>query len=562
MIKHCSILVVFMMFIYSCHTSSAVLQKHEINDSAKEMPNIVWIVTEDISPTLSMYGDSTASTPALDRLASESTIYDNVYTVVGVCAPSRSAIITGKYPIRMGTMHMRTGKDVFSWGKREYKDKVDRNDIEGNPIREYSAVIPKDIKCFTEYLRAKGYYCTNNAKTDYQFAAPLSAWDENSGNAHWRHRPKGVPFFSVFNIGVTHESRLWVNENLPLTVDPLDVPVPEYLPDNLSTRHTIARNYSNIELMDKKVADILQQLKDDGLYDNTIVFFYSDHGGPLPRQKREIYDSGLHVPMIIKSIHSQDKGRSGRMISFVDLAPTILSLAGIKIPDYMDGKAFLGSQDIGNRQYIYASSDRFDEYTDRIRAIRDKRYLFLKNDYPELPKYKDVKYRKKIPMMKDFLKLKEEGALNEVQRMWFATKTKEELYDCKKDPQNIHNLIDMPEYADVLMRMRNKLKEIRSSENDYGMLPESKMIKKMWPDFQQPVTDAPKTKIVKKFITVECTTPGASISYLVSDQPISKLDRNAHWKLYTHAIKKEKGKYYNFVAERIGYKTSRIVSVY
>ena len=218
-------------------------QAQELNENST-LPNILWIVTEDISPTLSFYGDTTAKTPNLDAFAKESMVYDYAFAVVGVCAPTRSSIITGMYPTSIGTMHMRTGNDVMSWGNRKYKneEELGRNDLENIPIRQYSAVIPDNVKCYTEYLRANGYYCTNNQKTDYQFASPVTAWDENNNKAHWRNAPKGIPFFSVFNIGVTHESMLWRNENLPLTVNPDNVIVPPYLPDNEATRETVARN--------------------------------------------------------------------------------------------------------------------------------------------------------------------------------------------------------------------------------------------------------------------------------------------------------------------------------
>ena len=320
-----------------------------------KQPNIVWIVTEDISPTLSFYGDKTAKTPNLDALAKESIVYKNAFAVVGVCGPNRSSIITGMYPTSIGTMHMRTGKDVFSWGKRTYKKETNITDLQDGKVIQYAAVIPEEIKCYTQFLRAAGYYCTNNAKTDYQFASPLSAWDENSQKAHWKNTPKDKPFFSVFNIGTTHESRLWKNENLRLTVNLKDVKVPPYLPDNTTSRKTIARHYSNVELMDSEVGEIINQLKKDGLYDNTIIFFYSDHGGPLPRQKREIYDSGLKVPFMIKGINGKT-GRTNRMISFVDLAPTMLSLAGVKAPYYMEGKPFLGKFTSDENKYMSQQS--------------------------------------------------------------------------------------------------------------------------------------------------------------------------------------------------------------
>ncbi|MDA9070028.1 sulfatase [Algibacter sp.] len=563
--KHLLSLIAFIIYV-SCHSKS---EKQATITTKKTQPNIVWIVTEDISPTLSFYGDSTAKTPHLDALAKESLIYDNAFAVVGVCAPTRSSIITGMYPTTIGTMHMRTGQDVMNLGKRTYSE-TDRTDLKGNAIIQYSAVIPEDVKCYTEYLRAAGYYCTNNQKTDYQFAAPVTAWDENSNKAHWRNAPKGQPFFSVFNIGTTHESQLWKKSDLTLTVNPDDVKVPPYFPDNEATRNTIARHYSNIELMDAKVGAFIQELKDDSLYENTIVFFYSDHGGPLPRQKREIYDSGLKVPFMIKGLAK--KGRTNRMISFVDLAPTMLSLAGIEPPEYLEGHAFLGEFKTDARDYIFGSSDRFDEFTDRIRAVRDYQFLYLRNEFPELPKYKDLGYRKNVPMMPTFLELKQENRLNRVQKIWFETKNKEELYDCKADPHNINNLAKNPEYASVLSKMRTTLETHLKNRPDLGLQPEAELINTMWPNFEQPVTDtvtlststALSTGSVEtphdKTITLTCATKGASIGYYVSDKPDEKLDLNCRWQLYCKPFSVEKGKTIYTIAQRIGYRESDITS--
>lgn len=552
--------ILLSMLCLSCNSQN----KEKIQPAAKETkPNIVWIVTEDISPTFSFYGDHTAKTPNLDALAKESMVYDNAFAVVGVCGPSRSAIITGMYPTSIGTMHMRTGKDIHSWGKRTYSKSANKTDLEGGTIVEYSAVIPEEVKCYTEYLRAAGYYCTNNQKTDYQFAAPVTAWDENNSKAHWRNTPKDQPFFSVFNIGTTHESQLWKNSNLPLTVNPNDVSVPPYLPDNEATRNTIARHYSNVELMDAEVGAFIKQLKDDGLYDNTIIFFYSDHGGPLPRQKREIYDSGLKVPFMIKRINTES-GRTDRMISFVDLAPTMLSLAGINPPGYIEGKAFLGDFDAEKRSYIFGSSDRFDEFTDRIRAVRNHQFLYLRNDFPELPKYKDIGYRKNIAMMPVFLKLNEENKIDETEQIWFQTKTKEELYDCEKDPHNINNLAEDPAYASVLTEMRQALERHLKNRNDCGLIPESEMVKTMWPDFEQPITDSVSLNAVDisdgKKIALSTKTKGASIAYIISNKPGQKFDFNSGWKLYTEPVALEKGQTLYAIAQRIGFRESEIVS--
>ncbi len=548
--------ILTLALVVSCNSQNKETKEKSIQN---EQPNIVWIVTEDISPTLSFYGDTTAKTPNLDALAKESMVYDNAFSVVGVCGPSRSAIITGMYPTTIGTQHMRTGQDVMSWGKRKYKDSIttNRKDINGVAIRQYSTVIPEQVKCYTEYLRQAGYYCTNNQKTDYQFAAPVSAWDENNNKAHWRNVPKGKPFFSVFNIGTTHESRLWKNDNLPLTVNPETVTVPPYLPDNESTRKTIARHYSNVELMDVEVGTFIKQLKDDGLYDNTIIFFYSDHGGPLPRQKREIYDSGLKVPFMIKGIASEG-GRTERMISFVDLAPTMLSLAGIEPPKYIEGKAFLGEFNAEKRDYIFGSSDRFDEFTDRTRAVRNTQYLYLRNDFPEKTKYKDIAYRKNIPMMPVFLELEKENKLNEMQELWFGVKTKEELYDCEIDPHNINNLAENPEYASVLSKMRAILTSHLKDRQDLGLQPESQELNRMWPNYKQPITASVDVKIKNGLAYLSTKTKGASIAYIISNELLNEYDLNSPWQLYSKPIKLKKGEVIYTISQRIGFRESEI----
>jgi len=520
-------------------------------------PNIVWIVCEDISPTLPIYGDHTAKTPNLDKLANESVVYDNAFAPVGVCAPTRSSIITGMYPTSIGTMNMRTGKDVHSWGKRKYAKSIPIVDIKGDSIIQYSAVIPPLVKCFTEYLRADGYYCTNNQKTDYQFAAPITAWDENNAKAHWRNTPKETPFFSVFNIGITHESQLW-KQTSELTVDPKTVPVPPYLQDTETARKDIARHYSNVELMDIEVGKIIQQLKDDGLYDSTIIFFYSDHGGPLPRQKRAILDSGLKVPFMIKGIGSVEKGRTDRLISFTDLAPTILSLVNIKPPQHMDGKAFSGTYESKARDYVYGSSDRFDESSDRIRSIRNKRYLYLRNYFPEKIKYKDIGYRKNIPMMNELLDLKDQEQLNKIQLDWFSTKTTEELYDCEKDPFNLVNLAENDAYQEILNQFRTENLKRVEKYPDLGMIPEAQLIDMMWPNFIQPQTSKVEFAKNDNTILLKSSTKGASIAYILSEKPDLKLDYNSPWQLYSKPLEISQSSYIYTIAERIGYKESSI----
>ena len=295
-----------------------------------ERPNILWLVAEDMSPVIPTYGDSTISTPNLSRLAREGVQFTHMFSVSGVCAPSRFGIATGVYPTSGGAQHMRTSSRI------EYMESIG--------VIPYEAVPAPEVRMMSESLRMHGYYTTNNAKQDYQFRAPVTAWDENGNQAHWRNRPDGMPFFSVFNFGVTHESQIWRRAADSLWVEAnLDVPIPPYLPDTELVRKDVRRMYSNIRILDARIGQMLNQLEADGLLDKTIIFFYSDHGGPLPRQKRQLYDSGLHVPLLVRFPEARLAGTvDSQLVSFIDLAPTAFSLAGIPLPAYLEGQAFLG----------------------------------------------------------------------------------------------------------------------------------------------------------------------------------------------------------------------------
>ncbi len=524
-------------------------------------PNILWITCEDISPYLSMYGDSTARTPNLDRLAAEGTTYQNAFATVAVCAPNRSSLITGMYPTSIGTMHMRAGKDVMGWGARDYSGPCKAVDINGDSVPLYAAVIPPHVRCFTEYLRKAGYYCTNSQKTDYQFAAPVTAWDENGPEAHWRNRQPGQPFFAVFNHGITHESRIWKNMQLAQTVPPDSVPLPHYFPDDSIIRQDVARNYSNIELLDREVGERLRQLEEDGLLDNTIIFFFSDHGGPLPRGKREIYDSGLRTPLLIRLPNQPGGKMEERLVSHVDLAPTVLALAGVDIPGHMQGEAFLGPGTAGrSRDHIFGSGDRFDEFTDRIRIARDKRWLYVRNYHPELPAYKDIAYRRNMDMMNQLLDLEREGRLNGDQSYWFRpVKTKEELYDCENDPENLHNLIDDTAFVDKVLELRAALDGWLAKTGDRAVVPEKQMYLEMWPGGVQPATARPQVSTVDDFARISCETEGASIGFIISEERI-KPGLDSGWSIYKEPIKVRKGLFLYTVSQRIGFRESEIVT--
>jgi len=537
-------------------------------------PNIIWITCEDISPFIHWYGDKVVRTPNIDKLAKEGVRYTKVYTTAGVCAPSRSAIITGMYQTSIGTQHMRT------IGDPKYQ-----------PVPSYSAVIPDYVKCFPEYLRMSGYYCTNNEKQDYQFVAPVTVWDENGPAASFRNRPKDKPFFAIFNFMITHESQLFMRENDSLLVNPDSVTVPPFYPDTKTVRKGIARNYTNIELMDKQVGELIQMLKDDGLYDNTIIFFYSDHGGALPWMKREVLERGIHIPFVIRFPGMKNAGTTNdELVSAVDFAPTVLSLAGIPVPSYMQGQAFLGAQAAKQpRKYIFAARDRMDTEYDRVTAVHDKQFEYIYNYEPEKPYYQAIEFRMSIPMMKEIMALHEANKLGTEQEAWFKSKPQEELYDIENDPYQLHNLINDPAYKNKLDELRNAFKEWTNKVGDMSNVSEKEMIAKWWNGKSEPpLTDTPVMIKTSKGLQLQCKTKGASIGYqiikdgTVADQAIhtvaswdfsmvmtnkmkdvKSLPAAPSWNVYAgETIQLNKGDTLKVNAMRIGYKASVVEYVY
>lgn len=521
-----------------------------VGASARQPPNILWITAEDMSPKLGCYGDALARTPHIDRLAKEGIRYTRVFATVPVCAPSRSSIITGMYPTTIGSQNMRTTARTASL------DKI--TDPKSLAIPEYEVVPPPEVKCFTEYLRANGYYCTNNSKTDYNFKPPLTAWDENSNKAHWRDRPKGKPFFAVFNMMDTHESKVWGMKNEPLITDPGKVILPPYYPESPVIRRDMARVYDNIALMDEKVGQLLKTLEEDGLLENTIVFFYSDHGDGTPKAKRWVYDSGIKTPLIIRFPGKKNAGTvNGQLISFIDFAPTVLSLAAIKIPGYLQGKAFLGTQKQTPSAYLFASRDRMDPAIDVIRAVRDKRYKYIRNYQPEKPYIQSIPYRDQMELMQELFRLEKEGKLNEVQKLWFRkSKPIEELYDTQADPHEVENIAENPAYRAVLKRMRKVHEKWVKKTNDLGVqMAEKEMIAKMLPGGVQTITSPPVVKQEKNRsgkpgkITINCPTAGASIAY--------RANNSEKWQLYSEPLELSGSVVLYTKAIRIGYKESK-----
>lgn len=531
-----SLLVLLVLVLASsCQTKS--------KDKAVETPNppnILWLVVEDMGPYIPSFGDSTVVTPNLSKLASEGVRYTNVFSPSGVCAPSRAAIATGMYPTSIGASHMRTHSHT---------------EVTGLP--PYEAIPPLQVKMLSEQLRNAGYFCTNNAKNDYQFKAPVTAWDQNGKNAHWRNRDGEQPFYAVFNFGVTHESGLFEPyEREEVISKDTPFPIPPYLPDTEIVRRDLWKMYNNIALMDRQVGEILDQMEEDGLMENTIIFFYADHGGPLPRQKRLVYDSGLEVPMIVRF---PDKRLAGtiddQLISFIDFVPTLLTLAGQTPPDYLQGQTFIGDEQ--RRQYIHAAADRFDGVTDLIRAVRDSRYKYVRNYRPEQGNYLPNAYRERIPTMQELLRMRDKGTLNEVQSLWFReSKPKEELYDCVNDPHEIHNLAEQPEHANKLQELSKEMDRWLTQIGDQPNLPERKLIAQLWQGAtEQPVTTKPVVIQVDNELTMECPTKGASIGY----RTIEKDSTPAPWQVYSAPFTVENGIQLEVLAHRIGFKVSETV---
>jgi len=419
-----------------------------------DRPNIVWITCEDMSPNMGCYGDSYAETPNLDRLAARGVRYTHAFTHAGVCAPSRSGLITGMYPTSLGSHHMRC-----------------------------STTLPDFVKCFPEYLREAGYYCTNQSKTDYNFPVPAGAWDvSQGGKAHWRNRGAGQPFFSVFNLTVTHESRIRAKYDT-LAHDPDEATLPPYLPDTPLVRRDWARYHDMITQMDSQAGKLLRQLEEDGLADDTIVFFFADHGVGLPRAKQWIYDAGTHVPLILyfpekyRHLAPAEPGTAvDRLVGFVDIGPSVLSLLGLDIPEHVQGIPFLGPKAGEPRTYLYGMRDRMDERYDMSRSVRDRRYKYHRNYFPARPFAPWLDYMEKLATMQEWRRLHTAGELTGVQAFFMReTKPVEELYDIVADPYEQVNLADSPEHRTVLERMRKVHFDWVRETIDLGLLPEQDM---------------------------------------------------------------------------------------
>ena len=423
----------------------------------EELPNILWITCEDNSEFfVSCYGNSFATTPNIDRLAGEGFLYTHAFSAHPVSSPSRNSIITGAFANSNGNIQMRS-----TYPKSE------------------------SVRTYPELLREAGYYCTNNSKTDYNTGSidPNEIWNESSNKAHYKNRPEEKPFFAIFNLTTSHESSVNRGQKIPvgeLRHDPDKVILPPYHPDTREIRFDWAVYYDAVEDMDKEVGELLKELEEGGLAQNTIVFYYSDHGGVLPRSKRFVYETGTHVPFVIripekyKYLYPAKKpgDKVDRLISFVDLAPTLCSITGVPIPDYMQGEVFLGQQKTKDPRYVYMARERMDERYDNVRAVRDRQYRYIRNYMPFRPTMQYLRTLSGLPSTQSWANEYKAGKTDAVQGMFFQEKPVEELYDSEKDPWNINNLAGDPVYEEVLIRMRKAETDWRRQIRDVGLIPE------------------------------------------------------------------------------------------
>lgn len=429
-----------------------------IHASAADRPNILWISSEDNGPHLGCYGDDYAVTPHLDSLAKKSLRYTRASSTAPVCAPARTTIISGIYPPATGAEHMRS-----------------------------MTRLPDDFKMFPVYLREAGYYCTNKSKEDYNLERTGQVWDESGKNAHWKNRADGQPFFAVFNFTISHESKIRneIDEKDRIH-DPAKARIPAYHPDTAEVRRDWAQYYDRITMMDLECGRALDELEKAGIADDTIVLYWGDHGSGMPRNKRWPYNSGLHVPMMV---HVPEKwqhlapeeyasgGTSDRLVGFIDLAPTMLSLIEQEPPEWMQGHAFAGTHQTEPQPYSYGFRGRMDERYDLVRTVMGKRYVYLRQYMPHRIYGQYIDYMFQTATTRVWHDMYHAGQLNEAQSHFWQTKPSEELYDLETDPDEVVNLAgsDAPEHQKIVAEMRAAHQAWEREIRDVGFLPEAEV---------------------------------------------------------------------------------------
>ena len=430
---------------------------------AADRPNIVWIVSEDNSiHYLEHFFEGGAKAPHIEALAAHGLTFDNAFSNAPVCSVARTTLATACYGPRIGTQYHR---------------------------RYTMAPMPKGLRMFPAYLREAGYYTTNNSKKDYNAVEGPGVWDASSRTASWRNRPKSdQPFFHMQSHAQSHEGSLHFNrgvfENEKTKTDPESIQLADYHPDTPLFRYTHARYHDRMLDIDAIVGKTVEHLKQDGVLEDTFIFYFGDHGGVLPRSKGYIYESGLHVPLIVrvpenfKHLTPATSGtRLDGFVSFIDFGPTTLHLAGVEVPSQVDGKAFLGKDvskaAINARDESFGYADRFDEKYDFIRSVRKGRYQYIRNYQPYLPDGLNNNYRYKNLAFAQWRDLYNAGKLTGAAKQFFDSKPNEMLFDCETDPHQVNNLAGEPKYAKVLTELRQRLRVIVKGLPDLSFYPES-----------------------------------------------------------------------------------------
>ncbi len=420
---------------------------------AADRPNFLWITSEDNSPYLGCYGDALAQTPQLDALAAQGIRYRNAFANAPVCSTARTTLITGMYASSLGVQHHRSN------------------------VR-----IPARFQLYPQHLRAAGYYATNNVKTDYNVPdAPRTIWDESSARAHYRNRPAGKPFFAVFNFTTSHESQVAPKAGkTTFRIAPEKMPLPPYHPDTPEIRRDWANYYDQMTELDGQVGQVLAELKEAGLAEDTIVFYYGDHGGALPRGKRNLHDSGTRVPLIVRipakwaHLAPVKAGEwCDELVSFVDLPPTIFALAGIPVPSNYEGRPFLGANRPAPRSEVYLLRGRMDERMDFSRAVRDAQARYVRNFAPHRPWGQHYTYPFQVqPSMRSWYAEYAAGRTNAVQSAYWQPKAAEEFYRPAADPFEVKNLSAETAAAADIARLRRVLRAEMLRTRDTGFIPE------------------------------------------------------------------------------------------
>lgn len=537
--------------------------------TTRRPPNVLWISTHDINPDLGAYagiwpGAEYADTPALDALGAEGAVFELAFASAPVCAPSRSAIFTGCHPTAIGTAHMRT-----------------------------KAAPPPEVRLFTEYFRAAGYYATNNVFTDFQVQTPPTAFDECSTRAHWRDRPDpDMPFVAAFHSSITHEAKLYLDDAAFAAMtsdvadssrhDPTAAPLPPYYPDTEIFRRTWARYADLITQMDAWVGDLLRQLDEDGLADNTIVVFWSDHGVGMPRAKRWLREAGLRVPLIVRWPDSLAPSSRPELVHLMDLAPTMLAACGIPVPEHMHGRPFLdpSGQPLAPNEYTFGARSRIDEQEDDSLTVRDVRFRYIRHAHPDRSPMQHSLYPDQFATWRELRELafadavalahgESTRALAEVQRSILAPgRPSEQMFDLTADPHELRDIAREPAFARDLERLRGVLDDWAATYAPGWPIVEAELIESWRPGGRMQRTSDPELSVRDGLITAHCSTPGASIGWTLQEpgepRALTEVelatgapeDDGRRWQLYSTPVRATAGMTPRFRAWRLGFTPS------